>query len=76
MGEVVGVSADMWSFGTVLWELCTRERLESRSLRPLKVPQEGPQAVAVLIERCRAITPSERPTATQAYDELRAAMIS
>ena len=66
----MGTAADMWSFGTLLWELCAQEPISSRQLRPLRVPQEAPKAVEDLINRCHTQDPALRPTATQAYDIL------
>ncbi|KAL0051702.1 hypothetical protein WJX82_000648 [Trebouxia sp. C0006] len=61
---------DMYSYGVVLWELCTGESPTGRQLRPVKVPEECPQEVADVIASCLDENPTNRPTARQIVDKL------
>eukprot|EP00884_Botryococcus_braunii_P005890 jgi/Botrbrau1/15301/Bobra.0096s0004.1 len=56
-------SSDIYSFGIVLWEIVTGGVPKRGCLRPARVPQECPQEVADVIERCTTADPKERPTA-------------
>ncbi|DBA87527.1 hypothetical protein WJX77_000324 [Trebouxia sp. C0004] len=61
---------DMYSYGVVLWELCTGQSPTGRQLRPVKVPEECPQEVADVIASCLDENPTNRPTARQIVDQL------
>jgi len=65
-------AADMWSFGVILWELCTGEVPVRGRMRDVVVPDECPQPVADLMSRCWQVEPSERPTAQEALQTLKA----
>ena len=54
----------------LLWEICSGERPLRGRLRPLRVPQECPKAVADLALRCMSRDPALRPTAAQLLQEL------
>ncbi|KAK9787609.1 hypothetical protein WJX73_009481 [Symbiochloris irregularis] len=51
LGNPTSTMSDMFSMGTVLWEICTGEQPRQRLLRQLRVPEEAPQAIADLIQR-------------------------
>ena len=51
--------------GWLLWELCTAERVIRGHNRRVKVPEECPAQIAVLIDWCTRIQPQERPTAEE-----------
>lgn len=55
----------------VLWELATGEVPERGSMRAVRVPEECPPAVAVLIERCMRQAAAERPDAHEICEQLR-----
>ena len=71
-GERVSEKADIYSYGVILWELCTGEPPRNRQMRPVRVPDECPADVAALIDACRARDPAQRPTAKDVYERLRA----
>ncbi|KAK9833197.1 hypothetical protein WJX74_009814 [Apatococcus lobatus] len=60
-------AADVFSFGVVLWEICSGEAPLQRSMRPLRVPEECPQAVADLVVRCINAVPAARPRMDQIF---------
>jgi len=45
-------SADMYSYGVVLWEICTGEIPTRGRMRDVRVPEECPQSIADLIHQC------------------------
>jgi serine/threonine protein kinase len=45
-------SADMYSYGVVLWEICTGEIPVRGRMRDVRVPEECPQSIADLIHQC------------------------
>jgi len=71
LSEKVTQAADMWSFGVVLWEICTGEVPVRGQMREVEVPRECPQEVADLIRRCHKVDPALRPTAPEALSILR-----
>lgn len=64
-GQQCTVSADIYSFGIVLWEITTGEVPTRGAMRNPKVPEECPQAVVDLMDRCLETVPSQRPTAKE-----------
>jgi hypothetical protein len=72
-GQGVSESADIYSLGVVLWEIVTGERPHMRQMRAVRVPAECPREVADVIEACRQVDPSARPTARAVYAALAAA---
>ncbi|GAB4820305.1 hypothetical protein N2152v2_007351 [Parachlorella kessleri] len=64
-GRPCCVSVDIYSFGVVLWEICTGEVPVRGGMRPLSVPGDCPQPVADLQARCTAEDPGQRPSAAE-----------
>jgi serine/threonine protein kinase len=65
-GKAVGVAADIYSLGAVLWELSTAETPpDNRCLRAVVVPDDAPAGVAGVIDRCLDADPAARPTAPE-----------
>ena len=71
-GETCGTASDIWSFGTILWELCTGERPIDRALSPIAVPGQAPADIAALVKRCHQVDPAERPDIGAVYRMLSA----
>jgi serine/threonine protein kinase len=67
-------AADMFSFGTVLWEICSGDRPYKRTTRPLKFPEECPESIANLVTHCHLPEPSLRVTAAEAYRIIKLAL--
>jgi len=63
--------ADMYSYGVVLWEICTGEVPIRGRMRDLRVPNECPQEVSDLIHACTDTDSAMRPSAADAYTTLR-----
>ncbi|BDA51310.1 probable serine/threonine-protein kinase DDB_G0281745 at C-terminar half [Coccomyxa sp. Obi] len=58
-------AVDIYSFGCVLWEIVTGQRMQ-RSQTPLRdprVPEECPQCIAELLTKCLSPDPKQRPSA-------------
>ncbi|KAI3432258.1 hypothetical protein D9Q98_003819 [Chlorella vulgaris] len=53
--------ADVYSYGLVLWELCTRELPVRGQIRDIRVPAEAPQLVVDLVRSCLDVDPARRP---------------
>ena len=87
-GKEFSTSADVYSFGIVLWEIYTRkepfsqfrnyqkfkEAVVRQGVRP-RIPVECPASLAQLIERCWAADPLVRPSFVSILDELEGVLI-
>jgi len=64
-------AADMYSYGVVLWEICTGEAPIRGCMRDVRVPEECPQEISDLIHACidwNEHSPvRDRPKASKAY---------
>eukprot|EP00884_Botryococcus_braunii_P020080 jgi/Botrbrau1/6756/Bobra.0324s0041.1 len=56
-------SADIFSFGIILWEIVTGETPRRGCRREARVPEECSKEVAALIDQCCASNSKDRPTA-------------
>ncbi|KAL4421859.1 hypothetical protein ABPG77_001341 [Micractinium sp. CCAP 211/92] len=70
MGKPCTFSADIYSFGVLLFEICTGEMPLRGRLKMPAVPEQCPQGVVDLILRCMGEDPTQRPTAAQLVEEL------
>eukprot|EP00884_Botryococcus_braunii_P017069 jgi/Botrbrau1/4045/Bobra.152_3s0006.1 len=61
----VAESADIYSFGVLLWEIVTTDLPKRGGNREVKVPEECPQEIADLIQECTSTDPDKRPTASE-----------
>ena len=70
MHAQITAKADMYSFGVLIWEVCTLEQPLSRWLRDLE-PHEAPPAVQELFRRCtNQDDPDSRPSAREVLEVL------
>jgi len=72
-GEAYSATTDIFSFGVLLWELCTQRMPYKEFDSPWKVtqfviagsrlllPAETPQDISTLVSACWAHQPSQRP---------------
>ena len=72
-GYIYGSKADIFSFGTLVWEVLTSKLPFAKSARPLRdimnnnmpqIPDDTPDALCEMIEACWSRDPDERPSAT------------
>lgn len=70
MGEKWDDKADIYSLGVLLWELVTSDVPQRGRMRPVKVPEEAPEAVELLIQQCLEKEVSRRPSAKQVFDTM------
>ena len=54
----------------MLWEIATCEIPVGRGLAPIRVPEDGPPALAALIKQCMEHEPAMRPTAEELVELL------
>jgi serine/threonine protein kinase len=64
-GRRCSEKADIYSWGVVLWEVCTGEPPVRGNMRPLQCPDDCPAEVIELHRRCLAEDPDERPSARE-----------
>lgn len=62
--------ADIYSFGVVLWEVCTGEAPVRGDMRPLRAPEDCPAEIVALYQRCVAEDPDVRPNAKELIEIL------
>lgn len=74
-GKRCTAKVDIYSYGIILWELCTGEAPVRGNMRPLNVPEDCPEEIGELQQRCVAEDPGERPTATELVDILSASVV-
>jgi serine/threonine protein kinase len=65
----VTTAADIFSFGVLLWEVCTLEQPVNRLYRTIQ-EHEAPAAVRDLVNACMQLEPDMRPTAKQVLEVL------
>ncbi|PRW33901.1 serine threonine- kinase [Chlorella sorokiniana] len=73
LGEHCTTKSDLFSVGVLLWEICCNEVPVRGQLRPPLVPDECPQEVADIIDRCLSRNQDDRPTATELVELLQRA---
>ena len=64
------MQADAFSYGVVLWELITKEQTSRGNWRPVRVPEECPAAVEVLIADCLTDDVTRRPSMKEVVERL------
>lgn len=75
-GDVqVTTAADIFSFGVLLWEVCTLEQPINRYFRDIE-EHEAPPAVRQLFSDCVHEIPSQRPTAREVLLPLHSAALT
>ena len=68
-GVQITEKADIYSFGVLVWEVCTGEQPTSRYLRDL-APDEAPPSVRELFRACVLEDPGARPSAKEVLEVL------
>jgi serine/threonine protein kinase len=71
-GKRCSEKVDLYSFGVVIWEVCTGDVPVRGEMRPLVAPHDCPQPLVELYERCIAEHPEQRPTAVELLEGLEA----
>lgn len=69
MGKRCTTSADIYSFGVVLWEVCSGETPVRGYMRQLTA-DDCPPEIDKLIQRCWEFDPTARPTAAECIEAL------
>ncbi|GAB4813934.1 hypothetical protein N2152v2_000980 [Parachlorella kessleri] len=70
MGRGATDKSDIYSFGVVLWEVCSGTRPRRGQMPPLRTPDQCPPQVAALQLACVSEVPEERPSAAQILEAL------
>ena len=65
----VTTAADIFSFGVVMWEVCTLEQPANRYMRTIE-DHEAPPAIRKLFHDCIQENPASRPSAKQVLEVL------
>ena len=65
----VTTAADIFSFGVVMWEVCTLEQPANRYMRAIE-DHEAPPAIRKLFHDCIQENPAARPTAKEVLEVL------
>lgn len=72
LGVRITEKVDIYSFGVVLWEICTHEMPIRGQLRDVEVPDEAPTAISQLIDECLQPNPAKRPSALAICERIQA----
>jgi len=67
--QACGTKADIWAFGTILWEICTGEQLVTRH-QQCSGMDTLPGEVLDMIGQCHQSQAAARPTAVALKDRL------
>ncbi|KAK9821630.1 hypothetical protein WJX74_001672 [Apatococcus lobatus] len=72
LGKRSSTTADIYSFGVVMWELVTGESPVRGNARDVIVPSECPPDIKLLLDECFDPDPRKRPTAREIVHRLEA----
>lgn len=64
-GKKCSEKVDIYSFGVVVWEICSGEVPVRGDMRALKAPEDCPGEIVELQRRCVSEDPGDRPTADE-----------